>query len=104
MVADAPNAPKNKNKGIDFWAFGSADDDTPDTPEETPPGFKIQRGIPMTATFGHLLVCRACGAVVGPRPANIQDHTEFHDTLAALVDNSLRMRYTVENPKVVPLT
>lgn len=88
--------------GVDFWAFGTPEDEENDIPEVTPPGFKIQRGIPKSAKYGHLLVCRSCGAIVGPRDANVLDHTEFHDTLATLVDNSLRMRYTAENPKPLP--
>lgn len=82
-----------------FWAFGNPDKDLADEVAVTPPGFKVQRGIPENAGYGQLLVCRSCGCVVGPREANINDHTQFHDTLEALVDNSLRMRYTAENPR-----
>lgn len=89
-----------KKKG--FWQQGRVDDAVDDTPETTPPGYKLQQGIPQDALYGQLLVCRSCGAVVGPRPANINDHTQFHDLLALLVDNRLRMRYSPTNPKPDP--
>lgn len=97
---DSVVVPRKEKSNL--WSFGG--DDVVDTPTETPPGFKIQRAIPENARYGQLLVCRACGAVVGPRSANINDHVAFHDTLEVLVDRSLRMRYTAENPRPLPPT
>lgn len=87
-----------REKPAPVWAFGGADDEVPDVPSLVPPGFNLQRGVPRNAKYGQLFVCRSCGAVVGPRPANLSDHVAFHDHLQVL-DNFLRMRYTAENPR-----
>jgi hypothetical protein len=82
------------------WAFGDIEDETPETPQVVPPGFRFARSIPEDAPYGKMLACRSCGALIAATDNAVSRHTTFHNRLGSFQGN-LDMNYAPENPNVV---